>query len=228
MKLKRFVIFFDCYGTLIDWYSGLRRAFLRCFPIADPDLFLRLWEGRDLHNVSSEYHNFRKYKDILIDNTRYALNTMELLRSDELEDCIYEIALSIIDWEPFGDVKPVLLKLRQRYKLGIISNTDREFLLASVKRIGIEFDYLIPTSELGVMKPARETWLRAMERFKIEPENWIQVSSYPQYDLIPAKELGLKTVLVDRYSLGEYYEQRWFDAIIPDMEKLPEALERLC
>ncbi len=194
-----FTLVFDCYGTLIDWIGGLRSAFKSEFPGASNELsekFLALWMERDLSNASRSER--ASYREILISNTKYALDSLNIGYN---EDQLMRIALSIYRWEPFPDVITPLGQLKlMGFKLAIMSNTDPQFLRVSASKLGVEFDHLIACSELGYFKPNPQAWLEAMRRYRIPRESWIHLSSYPEYDLIPARKLGLHTVLLNRYN----------------------------
>ncbi len=194
-----FTLVFDCYGTLIDWIGGLRSAFKSEFPEAPSDLlekFISLWMERDLSSTSRSKR--ASYREILISNTKYALDSLNIRYN---EDQLMKIALSIYRWGPFPDVITPLGRLKLiGFRLAIMSNTDPQFLRVSASKLNVEFDHLIACSELGYFKPNPQAWIEAMRRYRIPRETWIHLSSYPEYDLIPAKKLGLYTILLNRYN----------------------------
>ena len=204
---------FDCYGTLIDWQGGLKKAFIESFPELShlADEFLRVWMKADLLNVRRL--KGEPYRSILFRNTSSALESLGIeFSTEQLEG----IALSIYRWEPFPDVPEALPRIKALgIKVIIMSNTDEEFLMASAGKLIAKPDLLIPCSKLGYYKPNEEAWKKAMEVYKLDPEGWFQVSAYPQYDLIPARNLGLGTILVNRYS-----EDFPADIVVKDLMEL--------
>jgi len=189
---------FDCYGTLIDWLSGARKAFTDLYPEMwdKADLFIRYWGEKDWELVNIGV--YRPYREILADGFRYALERLGIAYSSET---IRRLTYSIYDWKPFPDVREALEKLIEKgVELGIISNTDRDFIMKSIEHIGVEFKHVIVAEDMKMYKPDPRVFKRARE---ILPEaRWIHVSSYPQYDIIPAYKAGVDTILLDRYGLS--------------------------
>jgi 2-haloacid dehalogenase len=169
---------FDCYGTLIDWNSGLRAAL-------GSDELLRRY-----HSVEPEVQREdpgRSYREVMTEVSR------RIGGPDALPE-------SLPSWEPFPEVPGALEEARGRgWRLAILSNTDRDFIEASMARIGAPFELAIVASEIGSYKPAHGHW-RAFERVTGRLPN-VHVGASLFHDVAPAKELGLRTVWINR--LGE-------------------------
>jgi len=129
---------------------------------------------------------------------------------------------------PFPDTKENLAKLSQAGELGIISNTDREFIKASIRNMEVEFKHVIVAEDIKIYKPDPEVFTRAREILGINAGDiWIHISAYPSYDVIPAKKAGVYTVLLDRYGLkeeGARYADRVFDDFGELVEKILEEV----
>ena len=108
------------------------------------------------------------------------------------------------------------------WKLVILSNTDRDYIEASMARIGVPFDLAIVASEIGSYKPALGHWRAFEQRVGRLPDAHVAASLF--HDIGPANELGLKSVWVNR--LGERPGPRPTREI-PDLSTLPEVLDEL-
>jgi 2-haloacid dehalogenase len=205
---------FDCYGTLIDWNGGIGRELERLFGAGHvADLLHRY------HQVEQELereHPTAAYRDIL---------TMALPRlgpvSHEEETAL---ARSLPSWPPFPDVRAALEDARDRgWKLAILSNTDRDYIDASLEAIGVPFELSIVASEIGSYKPDLGHWRAFRERVPDEITH-IHVAASLFHDIAPACELGLRTVWINR--LGEDPRPQP-DVELHSLTGLGEALDSL-
>jgi 2-haloacid dehalogenase len=178
---------FDCYGTLIDWNGGLRSA------LGSDELLARY------HEVEPEVQRedpTASYREVMT----------EVGRRIDAPDGVAE---SLPSWESFPEVPAALEEARDRgWKLAILSNTDRDFIEASMERIGVPFELAIVASEIGSYKPALGHW-RAFE-FDTGRLPDVHVGASLFHDIAPAQEIELLTVWINR--LGENADP------IPDRE----------
>jgi 2-haloacid dehalogenase len=196
---------FDCYGTLIDWNGGLRRA------LGSDDLLERYHEVEP--HVQAESPG-RSYRDVMT----------EVARRLGIED-EESLARSLPSWEPFPEVGASLEDARSRgWKLAILSNTDRDFIDASTARIGVPFELAIVASEIGSYKPAHTHWEHFFEQVDVPRERHVHVAQSHFHDVVPATALGLRTVWINRYGeRGEPAPTRE----LPDLSGLPDTLDEL-
>lgn len=192
---------FDCYGTLIDWEKGILSA-LRPWLHRDGIILddARLLEefGRAESRIERDNPSV-PYSDIL----RHVHHS--LARTFGLAEDINEasrFAGSVGDWPPFPDTVEALKDLQTQFKLVIVSNTDHVSFTQTQRRLGITFDAVIVAEDVGAYKPDHRMFNRALEvlsEFGIGREQVIHVAQSLYHDHVPAKELGLTTVWVDRY-----------------------------
>jgi 2-haloacid dehalogenase len=210
---------FDCYGTLIDWYGGIRGVTGRLWPDVDQERLLRrhhaieplVQEGRSL-----------SYREVGARTLR-AMAAVEGLFLDEAS--AYAFADSLPGWPAFPEVPAALRELRANgWKLAILSNTDPDLLAASRAQIGVQFDLSITAKEAGSYKPAHGHWRRFFEDTRADARRHVHVAASPFHDLAPAHELGLTAVWINR--LNEHSEQPRA-AELPDLSQLPTTLERI-
>jgi 2-haloacid dehalogenase len=204
---------FDCYGTLIDWNGGIRRELARVFGEERADEQLERY-----HDVEPalEVGGERTYREVMTD-------AMRELGASETEAS--GLADALPSWQPFSEVRPALQETRARgWKLAILSNTDRDFIEASMKQIGVSFELAIVASEIGSYKPGHRHWLRFFEEVDAPRERHVHVAQSHFHDIVPATELALRSVWINRY--GERHEPAPAREL-PDLRRLPDTLDEL-
>jgi 2-haloacid dehalogenase len=183
---------FDCYGTLIDWNGGIGRELERLFG-ADRAAGL-LHRYHEVEPQVQREQPTRAYRDVMA----ITLSRLADVPADE-EDAL---GRSLPSWQPFPEVRESLEEARAGgWKLAILSNTDRDFIDASLEGIGVPFELAIVASEIGSYKPAHRHWEEFYERTGADPAGHVHVGASLFHDVAPACELGLRTVWVNR--LGE-------------------------
>lgn len=190
---------FDCYGTLVDWETGIGRELARLWPEADiPALRARYQEIEPRVQLAGSI----AYRDVL----REAL--VLLAESEGLELPPGEegaLGASLPRWPAFPEVPGELAELRARgWKLVILTNSDPDFIVASIERIGVEFEDAITADRAGSYKPAHGHFERFRELHAPEPGGQVHVAASAFHDLGPAAELGIPAVWINR--LGEASE----------------------
>ncbi|MGH2528644.1 MAG: HAD family hydrolase [Actinomycetota bacterium] len=210
---------FDCYGTLIDWMSGIRDTLSELWPERDTELLLGAY-----HEIEPEVQRGRSipYRQVLTEGLERLAHREGL----ELEDDDRAaLADSLPTWPPFREVPSALAELRERgWKLAILSNTDPDLLDASLSLIGASVGVLITAAEAGSYKPAPGHWDRFFEETKADRSRHVHVAASLFHDIAPCRDLGLTAVWINR--LGETSELPRA-AELPNLSVLPETLERL-
>jgi 2-haloacid dehalogenase len=204
---------FDCYGTLIDWSGGIRRELVRVFGEERADEQLeRYHDVEPALQVGGE----RTYRDVMTE----AMRELGAAESDA-----GRLVDALPSWQPFPEVRSSLEKARARgWRLAILSNTDRDFIEASMEQIGVPFELAIVASEIGSYKPATRHWLRFFEESDAPRDRHVHVAQSHFHDVVPAVELGLSSIWINRY--GERYEPRPTREL-PDLSDLPDVLDEL-
>ena len=179
---------FDCYGTLIDWNGGIRGELARVFGEERADELLERY-----HELEPELEadGTRSYREVLTE-------AMRRLGAPAGEE--EALARSLPDWLPFPEVPGALAEAHERgWKLVILSNTDRDFIEASMRRLGVPFELAIVASEVGSYKPGLVHWSTFEREVGNLPDAHVAASLF--HDIGPASELGLPSVWINR--LGE-------------------------
>jgi 2-haloacid dehalogenase len=209
---------FDCYGTLIDWNGGIGRELERLFGAEDVAGLLHAY-----HEIEPELQREQPaaaYRDILTQAlARLAERDGRTLPAEEHD----ALARSLPSWRPFPETRATLEDARARgWKLAILSNTDRDYIDASVAAIDVPFELTIVASEIGSYKPDHGHW-RAF-RAQASPDVHVHVGASLFHDVRPATELGIPTIWVNR--LGEQPKPHP-DVELHSLSGLGEALDSL-
>ncbi len=190
------VLSFDCYGTLIDWESGILtplKAILSNHNISiDDQQILELFAQRESIQEAGDY---LKYRDILKKVVQNFGEKFNFVPNDAELDAI---ANSISNWQPFSDTVEALKALKKRYKLTILSNIDDDLFSETAKKLQVEFDWIVTAEQVKSYKPSLQNFELAIQRMSIAPDKLLHVAQSVYHDIIPAKTMGLTTVWVNR------------------------------
>ena len=210
---------FDCYGTLVDWNTGIRDELQRLFGVEHADRLLAGYHELEPEiQAANPGHSYREVLTI----------ALERLAEDEglslPEGEASALAHSLPSWPVFEDVAPELAEARGRgWRLAILSNTDRDLLDASIEAIGVPFDEAIVAGDIGSYKPARRHWDVFQDNTGAEPARHIHVAQSLYHDIEPATMLGLRCIWINR--LGEGGDHA--DLMLTSLTGLADALDEL-
>jgi len=210
---------FDCYGTLIDWSAGLRQSFLSIFG----DDFLRhereffdVYVEEEARLESGAYQMYRRILAACVDRLarRFDL-TIRPGKADEL-------ANSLSEWRPFADTNEALARLKRRFRLGVLSNIDRDLFAGTARHLGVQFDFLITAEDVQSYKPGLAHFGRMLTT-EGPPSQVLHVAQSLYHDGGPAGQLGLAFAWINRYKQSNDTQIR--PAIeTPDLKSLADAL----
>jgi 2-haloacid dehalogenase len=210
---------FDCYGTLIDWNTGIGRELERLFGAEPAPRLLERFHELEPDVQAETYHS---YGEVL---------TLTLLRlADEEQVALPEgeasaLARSLPSWPPFEEVPASVTELRRRgWQLAILSNSDRGLIAASQRQLGVPFDLAVVAEDVRSYKPQPGHWNRFFEVTTAERERHAHVAASLFHDIEPCAELGLTSVWINR--LGEAAD-REPTRELPDLRDLPDVLDAL-
>jgi 2-haloacid dehalogenase len=210
---------FDCYGTLIDWNAGIAAVLEQLFGVEDAPELLRRYHELEPQVQNEGYRSYAEIMTLVVE--RLAQETGHAFPEGESN----ALARSLPDWPPFPEVPESLAELRRcGWKLAILSNSDRNLIAASQKRLGVPFDLAIVAQDVQSYKPAHAHWERFYEVTTAARDHHVHVAQSHFHDVVPASELGLTSVWVNR--LGEKAEPAPTREI-PDLTPLPDVLDEL-
>jgi len=192
------VLTFDCYGTLIDWETGIFSALRPILAahgksITDSAL-LELYSDLE---VEAERGEFQSYREVLQSVVR---GFGQRLGFTPTTAEIRSLPQSLATWRPFRDTVPALLELKQRYQLAVISNVDDDLFASTAPQLKVSFNQVITAGQARCYKPCLEIFKMAVTRIGVPPAHMLHIGQSIYHDVIPAKSLGISTVWVNRPS----------------------------
>jgi 2-haloalkanoic acid dehalogenase type II len=201
MMLSDFkVLTFDCYGTLIDWESGiltaLRPLARRAGVTFDDEAILAQFAAHESRQEAAAPD--MRYADVL--NVVHARLAGDWGAADDAAENA-RFGASIGDWPAFPDSVEALRVLARRYRLVILSNVDRAGFRASAVRLGVTFDAVYTAEDIGSYKPDPRNFAYLMERLAadgFQKSDVLHVAQSLFHDHAPANAIGLASAWIDR------------------------------
>ena len=192
---------FDCYGTLVDWETGISTA-------AGEVLDAR-GIGKSMNEILALFSDIEPR----VQGSRPFLNYRRVLRevmarigtqlgfkcSESELDCLAE---TLPGWPVFPEAAAALEALKSCYKLAVISNVDDDLFAGTAKAVGVDFDAVVTAEQAGSYKPDLRNFSLASERMAVERQRWLHVAESLYHDVGPANRLGIKSVWVNRGDRG--------------------------
>ncbi len=199
MDFRRFTtISFDCYGTLIDWESGILPVLRRLLALHDQSLadaaLLELYGEFEAEAESGRYQN---YRDVL---QSVVLAFARRLNFEATPAEIRSLHESVPSWPPFPDTVAALHQLKRRFKLAVISNIDDDLFAATRNHLDVEFDAIITAQQAQSYKPSSRNFELALRTLALPPERLLHAGQSIYHDVVPAQSLGISAVWVNRKS----------------------------
>ena len=199
LDLGRFkVLTFDCYGTLIDWETGIFSALRPILaahgkPITDSALL----EMYSTLEAEAERGEFQPYREVLQSVVRGFGRRLGFTPTIAQMRCLPE---SLATWRPFPDTVPALRELKKRYQLAVISNVDDDLFATTAPQLKVSLNHVITAGQARCYKPCLEIFKMALTRIGVPLGQVLHVAQSVYHDVIPAKSLGISTVWVNRPS----------------------------
>ena len=195
-------ITFDCYGTLIDWETGIQRAFNQVLErtglsaTQEGELFELYQEEEKRIEAQMPY---RSYRQVLALAASAAARKFGKTIPEKLSSILVE---QLPSWTPFPDTNPALERLSTEYTLGILSNVDDDLLAGTLKHFTVPFDFVVTAERVRSYKPGTEHFEETRGIIGADRE-WLHVAASQYHDIEPALRLGIKTVWVNRKNSPE-------------------------
>ncbi|MBT5704964.1 HAD hydrolase-like protein [Verrucomicrobia bacterium] len=213
-------ITFDCFGTLVDWNGGFRRA-------------LDSFAGKDVDRLVENYHRIERtvesasphvsYREVLASTLRQAAERCGIgcgRRDSEIISDSWELL------QPFSDVESTLASLRQSgYRLAVLTNCDNDLFEITHSQFNERFDLVITAEDVKDYKPSLSHFRRFERMTGAGEKDWVHAACSWYHDIVPAAKLKIPSVWVDR---GESGEDPFLATIrIQSASDLVEAVDRI-
>ena len=211
---------FDCYGTLVDWNTGIGDELSRLFGDSQGDALLDRY-----HEIEPRIQSKRpdtRYRDVMaLALAELASETGRALPAEEAD----ALGRSLPRWPVFPEVPAALTEAHERgWKLVALSNSDSDLIEASLQEIGVPFDRAIVASDIGSYKPARGHWRAFYESTSAGRDRHVHVAQSHFHDIAPADQLGIPTIWINRRN--ERHEPSPTREL-PDLTGLADVLDEL-
>ena len=197
LDFSRFrVLTFDCYGTLIDWESGILDFFRPLLgrhgkALTDDDV-LQLYAELESESERGSYVTYREVLRSVVHGFGLRLD----FPVTPVE--VGALPASLPDWRPFPDTVAALRRLKSRYQLAVISNIDDDLFAGTARRLEVPFDFVVTAQQVRSYKPSPNNFRQAIARIGLPQEQILHCAQSRFHDVAPARSLGLATVWVNR------------------------------
>jgi 2-haloacid dehalogenase len=189
---------FDCYGTLIDWETGILAALRSVVPDlarVEDETLLDEYANAE---AALEAGPYRRYREIAGE----AMSTVARAHGAEpTPDDVARLGGSVVDWPPFADSHDALARLKTRFRLGVLTNCDDDLFAASNTRLGVAFDWIVTAQQVGSYKPDERNFAALVARLGADGVTQPRILHVAQslfHDHAPAQRLGFRSVWIDR------------------------------
>ena len=190
------VVSFDCYGTLVDWETGLLgalRPLLACHRVKAPDEeVLELYAQIESTLEAGPYLPYRevlKHTSLMLGaHFNFPISIPEA----------QGLAASLAAWPLFPDAAAALKRLQSRYRLALLANADDNLLAPELTRFEVLFDWVITSQQAEAYKPSPRFFQHAMGKIGLPANHILHVSASLYHDIGPAAALGIDTIWVNR------------------------------
>ncbi|MCU1391719.1 MAG: putative 2-haloacid dehalogenase [Ilumatobacteraceae bacterium] len=194
------VLSFDCYGTLIDWETGLLQSLQPWTAWHDIDLtgdeLLALFAQHEATFLAQNPTTL--YSDALAEVLRRVATSLGCEVTEE--ECA-SFGNSVPAWPAFADTARALRALKERYRLVIVSNIDRASFAGSNRRLGVEFDLVVTAEDVGSYKPSTghfDALFAGVTAMGFERGQLLHVAQSLFHDIGPTQRLGVDSAWIDR------------------------------
>ncbi|MDB5796144.1 MAG: haloacid dehalogenase [Paucimonas sp.] len=227
LKKKIKVVMFDQYGTVVDMQKGLieiATPFLKEKGwTGKPDSFVTWWRRTHFENSMIDallHKEHTPYREI---GHRAVSYTMDRAGISYTKEEVRYLVACIERLTCFPDVPEAMERLKQKYKIVVLSNGDRDMLETAKQYHKIPFDHVISVAEANTFKPHVATYTKAAEIVGVKMDEVLFVANHA-FDCIGAKAAGMHTAFIDRRKrpFGETPHQP--DIWTPDMLTLSHEM----
>ena len=218
-------ISFDCYGTLVDWETGISTAagqVLESHGVSKSRAEV-LAPFADVEPTVQASGDYLEYRSVLRRVMAAIGDELGIHCSESELDCLAD---SLPGWPVFPEVVDALNALKARCRLAIISNVDDDLFSGTARALGVDFDVVVTAQQVRSYKPNLRNFHAARERMGVETDRWLHVAESLYHDIGPANRLGIPSVWVDRADRGggTRITDAVPDLVVPDLATLARMM----
>lgn len=218
---------FDCYGTLIQWDEGLVKAVEKILAskgvAIDTHTLISVYDRYE-HELEAEKPH-RSFRDVAGSALALAMRDLGIdYKSTDIEI----LSSSISAMPPFQEVVPALAQLkRMGFKLCIVSNTDDDIIAGNVAQMGGHIDQVVTAQQARAYKPTRQIFEHAYSVIGESVQSVVHICASPHLDLQAARDIGFRTVWIDRSTARRPLPDYTPDAILSHLDRVPVLFKQL-
>ena len=201
------VLTFDCYGTLIDWETGIWDALQPLImrnPAADATRDAALLAFGQCESLQEQETPDLLYPELLTRVHRRIADSLAMQTAPELDEAF---GASVPDWPAFPDTADALRVLKRHFRLVILSNVHKDGIAGSNRKLGVEFDAIYTAEDIGSYKPADANFEYLLAHLKsdfgLDRADVLHTAQSLHHDHVPAKRFGLANAWIDRQRLSK-------------------------
>ncbi len=228
---------FDCYGTLIDWETGIWDAFQPLL-MANPSIDASRSVILEAHAIAESAQEAESpdllYPQLLEHVHREVARGFGMETNAKMDN---RFGNSVPHWPAFPDTADALRILKQHYKLVILSNIYNQGFAASNRKLGVEFDAVYTAEMIGSYKPSARNFEYMLEHLEsdlgVAGHQVLHTAQSLHHDHVPARQFGLSNAWIDRQGLND--SENWgatarvevkpeFDFLFSTMAEMAEAV----
>ena len=186
---------FDCFGTLVDWQTGMSDALK---PVAGSD-HERLLSAYHAEELVAE-HDYKPYREVLQVALRRAADSTGIPLADTDDRALVDAwgALPV-----YPDVGPALQAARDAgWSLCALTNCDDDLFAETKRTLPVQFDLVVTAQQVGAYKPELAHFRRFAEQTGATRANWIHCACSWIHDVLPASRMGIRSLWIDRDRTG--------------------------
>lgn len=211
---------FDCYGTLVNWNAGIAAELGRLLGESERERLLARYH--EIEPQVQSAHPTWRYRDVMAAVLTQIASENGVSLPDSEQDAL---GRSLPGWPVFAEVPDALAQAHARgWKLMALSNSDRDFIEASMTAIGVPFEGAVVASEIGSYKPGHRHWQAFYESTGAGRDRHVHVAQSHFHDIAPAHELGIPSVWINRLGEPGYPAPT---RELPDLTGLADVLDEL-
>ncbi len=208
---------FDCFGTLMDWQTGFRRA-VASVAGEKADALIAAYHAAE--HATQNADPSRPYRDVLRVTLERAAGVVGLALDEKQADVL---SRTWTDMPVFSDTEDALNQLHaDGWQIAILTNCDNGLFAQTRARFPVAIDMLVTSEEVGSYKPALGHFEAFEKRSGVSRDRWVHAAVSWFHDMCPARDLGIRGVWVDREDTGQ--DPSICSARIRDMASLPAVL----
>lgn len=220
MTTERGWLTFDCYGTLVDWRTGMEDALARVDPARVADLLAGYHRAEP---ALQQRRPLLSYREVLRDGLLTSARELGIDVPDALSTVLAD---TMPTWQPFAETAEVLRELRAAgWRLAILSNVDDDVIARTLDLLGAPIDIVVTAEDVGSYKPDLGHFEEFRRRARPVEGRWVHVACSWFHNVLPAARAGVPSVFVDREREGRDPAQ--VVGVLPDLTGLPDTLASL-